>query len=170
VCRHRRHCWIAVRAACSSIAGLPLVSSPCITRLFFAYHPATAVDWSYPAQCRLRIQPASHHTTNRRLPRLIRSTWRLTRRIKWESTCASLGFTLLWGCSNVSGHSVNAGDVGETPRCTASPRRFVFHRIASHDTDCLAVSYNTGSRGPICSPGKKHPSRTYPYDKLSSFC
>jgi len=35
------------------LARLPRVSLPWVTQLFFAYHPATAVDWPVPAQSRL---------------------------------------------------------------------------------------------------------------------
>jgi len=30
----------------------------CVSRNFFAYHPATAVDWTLPAQSRLQTQSA----------------------------------------------------------------------------------------------------------------
>jgi len=43
----------------------------------------------------------NHGTNNRRLQRLSRPTWRLTRRSKSVSTCILVGFNLLWGCSNV---------------------------------------------------------------------
>ena len=54
VCWHHGSCWNSFRAACSPIARLPRVSSPWVTQLFFAYHPATAVAWTLPAQSRLR--------------------------------------------------------------------------------------------------------------------
>jgi len=43
----------------------------------------------------------NHGTNNRRLQRLSRPTWRLTRRSKSVSTCILVGFNLLWGCSNI---------------------------------------------------------------------
>ena len=46
------------RAACSPIARLPRVSLPWVTQPLFAYHPATIVDWTLPAQSRLRTQSA----------------------------------------------------------------------------------------------------------------
>jgi len=55
--RHGR-CWNSFRAACSPIARLLRGSSPWVTQLFFVYHPATAVDWTLPAQSRLRTQSA----------------------------------------------------------------------------------------------------------------
>ena len=43
----------------------------------------------------------NHSTNNRRLQRLSRPTWRLTRRSKSVSTCILVGSSLLGGCSNV---------------------------------------------------------------------
>ena len=68
--------WNSFQAACSPIARLTRVSSPCVTQQFFAYH-------------------------HRRLQCLSRPAWRLTRRSKSVSTCILVGFSLLWGYSNV---------------------------------------------------------------------
>jgi len=58
VCWRHGRCWNSFRAACLPIARLPQISSPWVTQRFFAYHPARAVDWTLPAQSRLRTQSA----------------------------------------------------------------------------------------------------------------
>jgi len=80
VCWRHGHWWNYFRAACSPVRDYRGFHYRGSRNYFLPYHPATVVDWILPAQSRLRTQSENHGTNNRRLHRLSRPTWRLTRR------------------------------------------------------------------------------------------